>query len=200
MSRKAQWGSAGKPAHAGTGGGPPEKSGSGTTSDAYGSAVAVGENTLATSDVSMTMKVHGRVTKVDASVTSTASASSPDGESVYASAYSGVDVANADIYISKTTVRTSGDFSYQTSTTTVKALNLPVNLKNPVRVEKTTSIEVSDAPGPPEGNLATFNVDVDVYGENTLAYVSTDALALEDQLSTSTVNAYGATSGGDWWG
>lgn len=200
MSRKAQLGSVGKPAHAGTGGGPPEKSGSGTTAEAYSSAVAVGENTLATSDVSLTMKVHGRVTKVDASVTTTASASSPDGGAVYASAYSGVDVANADIYISKTTVWTSGDLSYEASTTTVKALNLPVNLKKPVKVEKTTSVEVSDPPGPPEGNLAMFSVDVDVHGENTLAYVAVDALSLEDQLSTSTVNAYGATSGGDWWG
>src|SRR5690606_9184797 len=108
---------------------------------------------------------------------STASASSPDDGSAYASAYSSVDVANADIYISKTTVRTSGDFSYQTSTTTVKALNLPVNLKNPVKVEKSTSIEVNDAPSPPEGNVSAFKVDVDVYGENTLAYVSVDALS-----------------------
>ncbi len=200
MSRKAQVGSAGKPTYAGTGGGPPEKSNSGTTAEAYGSAVAVGEHTLATSDVSLTMTVHGPVTKVDASVTSTASASPPDGGSVYASAYTGMNVTNADIYISKTTITTSDDLSYESSTTTVKALNLPVNLTNPVRVEKTTSIEVSDAPDTPEGNLATLDVDVDVYGENTLADVSADVLSLEDQLSTSTVNVYGTTSGGDWWG
>ncbi|SDB64855.1 hypothetical protein [Belnapia rosea] len=144
------------------------------------------------------MTVHGPVTKVDASVTSTASASSPDGGSVYASAYTGMNVANADIYISKTTITTSDDLSFESSTTTVKALNLPVNLTNPVRVEKTTSIQVSDAPGAPEGNLATLDFDVDVYGENTLADVSADVLSLEDQLSTSTLNVYGTTSGGDW--
>jgi hypothetical protein len=200
MARKAEVGGVGKPAHAGIGGGPPEASGSGTAAEAYGSALAAGEHTLATTDVSLTMAAHGPVTKVDASVTSTASASSPGGGPGYASAYGGVDVAGADIYISKTTVTTSGDLAYESSTTTVKALNLPVDLTKPVRVEKTTTVEADDAPATQEGNLAVLVVNVDVHGDNTLASVSGEVLSLEDQLSASTVTVYGATSGGDWWG
>ena len=62
----------------------------------YGTADAVGENTLATADISLKVSEKNQGTKIKGEVTTTAVATSSDGDGVYASAQTGVEFSGVD--------------------------------------------------------------------------------------------------------
>lgn len=163
---------------------------------AYGDAVALGEDTLTSVSASITVTGNGAVTRAKGEIESIAVAESPTDEE-FAFAVNDVIMSGGDVVIVKTKSRSfDGDGeSYFASTTKFIAINVPVDLKNPVLVEidNDMSLDDGDVYIDLEGNTSIAEFDVQAYGEDSLATVDVYSLAIEDEMSLATILAVAAT-------
>ncbi|MGG5812496.1 calcium-binding protein [Falsiroseomonas sp. CW058] len=167
---------------------------------ATATGTATGENTLAAGHVSATVIDRGAVTLAFGTATATATASDP--ASAFATAATGVEVAGADLALSRTTQASgSGTFAGQAwwteqSTTVFLAVDIdgwqpsagPIAIHH---LENEAPVRVA----PPGGNLASFTTDIAAFGENTLVDVQVEAIAVEDRLSSVSILAAAQANG-----
>ena len=158
----------------------------------YGTADAVGENTLATADISLKVSEKNQGTKIKGEVTTTAVATSSDGDGVYASAQTGVEFSGVDKSSALTrTKRSSGEedgvsWSAETTTTKFRAVDASGRQSDDQSVTvESTKIHVSnDPPADVEGNVAAANVESVVEAGNSLNEALIDVLVITDQYSS----------------
>ena len=159
----------------------------GMATELYGEAYAVGDETLTWVDVISSMVDHGEVAMATGEVTITAAAT---GEEAYTSAVSQIMVEGADIVIIKTKIASASSEagSYDALVTKFKAIDIEHKEDGTMRViyndKKTYDADaIIDA----SGNIAIATVDAEVSGENTFLSVDASVLAIDNELSQSTV-------------
>jgi hypothetical protein len=157
----------------------------------YCSSTAVGADTLATSDISVEMTSHGRVTITKGTATSTASASSPSGDTAYASATTEVVTASDILQTNTTTASgsgTTGDSSWWTQTSSTRFFSIDIDGvelgRGPISIERNSSALIVSQPEI-DANVATLDVDATVYAADSYVEVQAAVLTIEDQLSSS---------------
>jgi hypothetical protein len=162
---------------------------SGMATVVYGDAVALGEDTLTLVDVKVDTKQCGRVTISNGKATAVAAAESADDGTAYADATTDVATTGADLVIIRMTNQSSGDTdsSYDISATSFTAIDLPLNSRESMVVTPQNEYDSSDDPSDLQGNVAIVIFDAQVSGDDTLVIVDAYALAIEDELSLSTV-------------
>jgi hypothetical protein len=175
---------------------PKKKDVSDLTLTLEGASDAVGIDTLAQGDMFARLIDKGKVSIAFGSASFSAVAESTGDELAFASAFSDAHVSGADFVISWTRHESvnlesnDGRYAKDVSTTYVFALDFEAwdLRRGPITVDadrdKSFFGELCWLPDLIEGNLATFNVDVQAAGENTYADVVTSVLAVEDQLSS----------------
>ena len=158
----------------------------------YGDASAIGENTLTSVNVSVHTNEHLRVTISNGKVMAVAEATSPDGGATYAATTTDAAFSGADLVISRTTHQSGSDAdgSYDVSAMNFKAIDLPIDFNEPLVVE--IAHDKYDSGDHPidlqlQGNVAISTFDSVASGNDTLVAVDAYALAIEDELSLSTV-------------
>jgi hypothetical protein len=153
----------------------------------YGDAVALGEDTRTAVDAIVQTSEHSVLSISKGTVTAVASAESPDGGATYAGATTDVAFSDADRLIIRTTNASAGDAnsSYDMSETNFIAINLPHTTGEPIVIQITNYS--GDDPTELYGNLATVTFDAEASGGDTLVTVDAYVLAIEDELSLSTV-------------
>jgi hypothetical protein len=162
----------------------------GMTTILYGDAVAVGVDTLTSVNVSVETKEHRGSTISKGTVTVTAAAESYDGGAVYADATTEVAVSGTDLLITQTKNKSGGDpdSSYDISVTNFTAIDIGLKSGKPKVIQKTSDTYDSGYdPIDLQGNVAIVIFDGQVIGDDTLVIVDAYALAVEDELSLSTV-------------
>ncbi len=177
----------------------PDSGDGGLVLSAGATATAVGENTFASTAVDATVAMRGLITFAFGRATATATANSPTGETAFGVAETFVDVAGADLLLTATHYASgngggSRNWWSETSTTTFLAIDV-AGLSpqgGPVAGRFDTEATLTKPPLIPAANVALFDTDVLVLGQKTLADVQVEALALEDQLSTSTIQVLAA--------
>lgn len=155
----------------------------------YGDALAVGADTLTWVDAVLSMDDHGEVTIATGAVTATAAAEPSADETAFASAVTDVFVSGADIVIIKTHNKPDGGegSSYDVSITKFKAIDIE-HMDGATKViysDKTT--HSAQATIDIDGNVAIASFDAQASGDNTFVGVDALVLAIEDELSQSTV-------------
>ena len=163
-----------------------------TAATVGGSAVAYGDDTLATGNVSLTVVDRGSVTSVRGEAKASAAAT---GSGTYAAAETYADVEGADFVLTRT-VRSSGsgsDSSTATSTTKVTAFTfdkfdlpggtLELNFEH----ERQSGSGVKD--GQLDGNAAVVRAEATAVGDDSATLAQTDSFATEG-LSTVSGDAY----------
>ena len=155
------------------------------------SAVAVGENTLTSADISVKTSEHGAVTTTKGKIKIVAAAESPDGGPVYADATADIAFSNADRVKIKTKEKSGGDedSSYDVLVVKFKAVDNikksgDLKLKETTRKTADTDDDLFDL----DGNVAIVNFDAEATGEDSLVTVDAHALAVEDVLSESALS------------
>jgi hypothetical protein len=160
----------------------------GMTTVVYGDAVALGEDTSTSVDVSVQTKVKNNgATVTKGTVVVVAESESPDG---YANATTGIAVSGADSVTIKTKDKSGGDgdSSYDTSIMKCKVIDSPYESGGPEVIEKTQEkYDSSDVFLDLDGNIAIATFDAEVIGQDTLVSVDAYVLAIEDELSLSTI-------------
>ncbi|WP_230532354.1 calcium-binding protein [Microvirga roseola] len=179
-------------------------SSSGLAATLSGEASAVGDNTLADSNIYCRTFDRGAVQVAFGSAWLTAAAQSQPGEVAYASASSHVGIAGADLSLSSTTKWSgSGEYNGQSWATEVShtsflALNI-VGWNVPLGSKETyDTVELNGPQYAPtiQGNLSTFAIDARAYGDNSYVNVDQMSLATDDfSTSATTVTAAVDSSG-----
>lgn len=187
-----------------------------------GDATAVGQDTLATAEVTASVAGNEDVQSAHGSATFQASGSGSADAGVFATAVSyGEIYGDADYgftlnYASQSTSQNGEATEWNsTSITEVFALDIDgIPIQSPDGSEGGAQQPVSEDPPPPpefdpnwagcgcdpiddwsgeiDGNLAIFDVFVEAAGDDSLVEVEVSALTVEDQLSTVTVVVTGA--------
>jgi len=166
-----------------------------------GDALAAGEDTLTMGTLSAAVVDGGAVTSADLSVTMIAAAESSDGETAaltdtFAEISDGADfLFTYTLDASQTEETESGTMASSTSTTVVAAYDLQLDdggaaVGDSVADAPTDSSSLSgdgDESCGLDGNLAILDFDVVAIGEDTFVGVDAFVLAVEDQLSSSTI-------------
>jgi hypothetical protein len=153
---------------------------------AYAIATATGEDTLAATKAVVDVKNHGRVTLARGTVDATATA---EGDGAYATAQTGVTVDGADLTLDRTTTSSgSGGATTASSTTRFFAIDIEgVDFdRGPVTISATSDQVVVSQPAPIDGNVATFDVDVEAVGADTYAAAEA-AVTTTSDLSDSAI-------------
>jgi hypothetical protein len=146
------------------------------------------------------MDSHGRVTLTSETSTATASASSPTGETAYATADTGV-VSNSDILRTSTTTTTGSgetdDWSWWVESSTTKFFSVDIDGIDigvgRILIDVTKDQVVVSQPETVDGNIAALDVEATVFGSNTYAAVEAEVLAVENQLSSTNVTVLAAS-------
>lgn len=157
-----------------------------------GEANAVGESTSASGSVFTRTVDKGPVTISFGVAKFSAAAQSPQSEPTYAAADSYADASGADLFLTRTHVKTGGGenadqtFSTQTSRTTYLAIDfenhdLP---RGPLAISQTVEHRAQDKAIPSDGNVATVGVDAQATAAHTNLGIDVSALTIEDRLST----------------
>lgn len=161
-----------------------------------GEASAVGTDTVADGDMFARLVDHGAVTVGYGAAKFSAAAETTGGDTAFASAFSDAFVSGADFVLTWTWHRSlqlhsdGGQFAQDSSATFAIAIDFegwdlrrgPIVIDG--NTEKSFAGELEWLPDLlAPGNVATFDVDVQVKGENTYADVATSVLAVEDRLS-----------------
>jgi hypothetical protein len=157
----------------------------------YSNAVAVGGDTVATSEISIEMTSHGRVTITTGTVSATASSSASAEDTAYASVETKIVSASDILRTTTTTTSGSGETDgsswwFDASSTHFFVIDIDgVDLGNgSLTIDRTSSELVVTQPEPIEGNVAALNIKAMVLVNDTYAEVQAEVLAVEDQLST----------------
>jgi Ca2+-binding RTX toxin-like protein len=162
-------------------------------------ATAVGTASLAVGTTHATVITRGMVTMAYGTAEASATAASPAGETAFGTAQTGVAVSGADLVLSSTVVATGSGtaagtaWSTETSTTSFLALDVLGYefTAGGYTVAKSTTVAVTQPPPLPTNNTAVFGAAVEVQGDSTLVDVQIEALTVEDQFSTVSIQATG---------
>ena len=161
-----------------------------------GEAVAVGADTVADGEMFARLIDKGAVSVAYGSATFSAVAESTGSEFAFASAFSDAHVSGADFVISWTQHQTlnlqsdDGQFAKDVSTTYVFAVDFEAwDLRGgPITIdankESLFQADLAWLADLIDGNVATFEFDVQAVGPDTYADVAASVLALEDELSS----------------
>ena len=167
-----------------------------------GDAVASGEGTLTSADLSASMVDEGTVTTLDAAVTAVAVGQSSGDSTAFADANTYATVSGSEYAVSLTqstggtSLNDEGSIAYDISTTTIRAYDVPeytATYDSTVEALPSSPTEYNEAaPLPAEetgfdGNIALIDFNVVVLGDDTLLLVDAFAISLEDELSISTI-------------
>lgn len=167
-----------------------------------GSTTAVGENTFTDATVTVSMVDRGRLSVAFGKATFTAAADAPGTDVAFAAADHNLQIDNADFTRIETRI-SSGQgvaqgrsWAQETVQTSFLAVNIEgLEFSNSSITETHTSI--TKPTFDLSGNVAAFSVDVTSEGNNTVADVAVENIAVENQLSLTDVTATAAaTSGG----
>lgn len=165
-----------------------------TTTVVGGEATAIGEDTLATGDVTLAIRDTGPMTFTHASSTFTSTASSTEGSTAYTTADSYAYTTNADICFTFSRDSTTSGDGYSDSTSTTKLFAIDIECIDLSRLNLNFDLSFLGAPREQtvDGNVATFNGDATVEGENTYLSTTVDVFTLENQMSLVVAETYGA--------
>jgi len=166
------------------------------TTTMMGDAFAVGDNTLVTGTSTAKTTDVGPITKTSGKTTFTATAQSSDGDTAYATAYTYADAKGEDLSISRTHTSTgknySGDQTTMTATSStfvfaldIEEVDLPIGT---ITVDRTVDQEGECDAAAIDGNVATFDANIQANGEDTYAGLEAFVLAT-DEFSTVTASA-----------
>lgn len=150
----------------------------GTTATLGAEAIAVGDDTVANGNVSLSIVDRGAVTMVRGQATATAQAS---GGTTYASADTYASVAGADFVLIRTVNSGSGTSS-ASSTTKVTAFNfekfdLP---GGPIELNLGHNMPAPPTYGSISGNVATIHSNATATGGGSVTITQTDSLTTDD--------------------
>jgi hypothetical protein len=157
----------------------------------YGDSLALGEDTLTVVNADVEMKDAYSKTVAKGKVIVLAAAESPDGGDAFADTTADISVSGADkVKIKEHTLSIGDDDSaYEITILKFKATDSHNETGGSKIIEKTTEKNID---GPVDlhhldGNLAVVFFDNQVNGYDTFADADAFALAIEDELSVSTV-------------
>lgn len=169
--------------------------GDGMAALAIGDAVAIGEDSYTSVTIKLKTLDNGKVAIAIGTAEGTAAAESPPGDGAYTGVETDFAVDGADLVIELTRT-SSGDCetgSYESSTTMFRA----IDISRVVDAIRTVSVELSQDGGCDDldldGNVAIAAFEVEVRGDDNFAGVDAFVLAVEDELSLSTVLATAAS-------
>jgi hypothetical protein len=173
-------------------GAPPSSNDSGMVTVLIGDAAALGQDTLASVELSLGLKDHGNLSKATGVVVAVAiSDGSADG-APFVLADTDLIVDGADkVQIKTATV--SGEqagVSYEISVLTFKAMdhaNKDDDVKVKIHDNGHHGLDILDFTIELNGNVATATFDAQASAENTLIAVDTSVLTVQDELSSSTI-------------
>ncbi|HEV2504856.1 MAG TPA: calcium-binding protein [Mesorhizobium sp.] len=160
------------------------------------SADAFGQATFSNTQVHLTTIDRGLASFAIAAVGVQAAAQAAGDQTPFAMASAVVTMSNADISVTNSRTVTGTDAHAMSQQTVVSAIGAsfafetglaPAHQVNDVAVESCRS-----GVGALQGNLATFEANVAAHGENSFVDLQADAVALEDQYSSSVVSATSA--------
>ncbi|PLP57254.1 hypothetical protein CYK37_21450 [Mesorhizobium loti] len=160
------------------------------------SADAFGQSTFSNTQVHLTTIDRGLASFAIAAVGAEAAAHATGDQSPFAMASAAVTMTNADISVTNSRTVTGSDMHGMGQQTVVSAIGAsfafetglaPAHQVNDVAVEACRS-----GVGSLQGNLATFEANVTAQGENSFVDLQADAIALDDQYSSSVVSATSA--------
>ena len=185
----------------------PEARDGGMVVTALGNADAIGRNTFSDAAVEVQLYQRGLVSLTLGTLAFTAHALSGPGAPAYATAETQVEAAGADVFIARTVHASgageTGTGSWSAATTTTSFFAMDVQgfglAGGPLISATTREVALDRADAAISGNLASFSVATQAFGDNTLNDVAVSALTLEDQLSTVSVQVTmaGTPAGGD---
>lgn len=169
---------------------------------AWASADAVGTSTVARVDVSVRLYDRGAFSFAYGSVFADAAATAPGGSLAFATAIAGVDVAGADLLLSRSQTTTGGGEAdglawwHETMEASFLAIDIAALSIGTLSLSKTVTGTYASAPLLADANVASFTADVRVHGPAGYTEVNGTALALSGALSSAVVTAT-ALSGSD---
>ena len=183
------------PTSPGSGTSPAPSNGSTTTVQA--TADAVGTDTYAKIDTSISANDKPAVTITQGEISATAAAQSTQAAPAYASTSADVSLPNADLifYARNESAATGGsdNATWATSSTSVSFLAIDFKFLDFGAPKVWTKSSTETAPDLLiSGNLAAFNTNVSASGNNTLTSVEQSSLVVEDRFSTVSVSATAA--------
>ncbi|MBR2690873.1 MAG: hypothetical protein IKE42_23715 [Aquamicrobium sp.] len=163
---------------------------------AQASADAFGQSTFSSTQVHLTTIDRGLASFAIAVLGAEAASRAYGDQSPFAMTSAVVAMTDADISVSNSRTVTSTDMHGMSQQTVVSAIGAsfafetdlaPAHQINDVTVEACRS-----GVGSLQGNLATFEAHVTAHGENSFVDLQADAIALDDQYSSSVVSAISA--------
>jgi hypothetical protein len=159
-----------------------------------GEAVAVGQDTVAAGNVDLSLVDMKNRTVAKGRVTMAAAASSAEGSSPpYVAAETFAYAEGADVVLIKMNTVTNSDQSMSISITKINAIDLKnVDLRAPVVVTHTMAKTRKGTAVVPSGNVATLDFSASAIAKDTLVDVQADILAVQNELSTATINVIAA--------
>lgn len=156
--------------------------------DAGVSATAIGDDTATHAELQATVTSREGVTMASVEIEAAATAC---GGVAFADVEAYCDVAGADFVIAKRVEQSGANF--ETEKYKVLAFDFDfIDAANPVRIDIDRSRETDLIRETPEGNTATVDAEVKVLAEDSLIDVQFATLAIEDQLSESSVITFSA--------
>lgn len=150
-----------------------------------GDAAAAGQETFTSVDATVDAANRGNKSSVKGQITAVAVVEPIEGEQTFTDAFTDVSVTAADEIKIKTEIVSASNG--ETSETKFKATDQNGEDGDPNVTYKVKEKSVDEIPIDPDGNVATATFDAQATGENTLVQVDAAALAVEDELSLSTV-------------
>ena len=167
---------------------------SGSTTNVQATADAIGTDTFAQINTSLSANDTRGVTITQGAISATAAAQSTAESPAYASTYVGASMPEADLVFYQqsegSASGSSGDSTWATSSSSLNFLAIDFKFLD-LSAPKVWASNSTNAT--PElslsGNLAAFNTNVSASGANTLASVEQSSLVVEDQFSTVSVSA-----------
>ncbi len=150
-----------------------------------GDAAAAGQETFTSVDATVTAADLGNKSIVKGEITAVAIVEPTESETVFADAFTDVSVSDADKIKIKTKIVSASNG--ETSKTKFKAIDQDGYDGDPKVVYKIKEKTVDEIATDLDGNVAIVKFDAQATGENSLVQVDATALAIEDELSLSTV-------------
>ena len=150
-----------------------------------GDAAAAGQETFTSVDATVDAGNLSNKSFVKGQITAVAVVEPIEGEQTFTDAFTDVSVTAADTIKIKTKIVSASNG--ETSETSFKATDHYGEDGDPKVTYKVKEKSVDEIPIDPDGNVAIATFDAQATGENTLVQVDAAALAVEDELSLSTV-------------
>jgi Ca2+-binding RTX toxin-like protein len=169
------------------------------TLSAAATGTAAGTSTLARTSVDAVVVVRGLVTFAFGEASAEATARSKPGVTAFATAETAVQADGADFFITATSRATGNGATWWSEASRTSFLAIDIQglapSGGPVTEALSSDGTITKQPAIPKGNIATFDTNVLVLAPDSLADVQVEALAIEDRLSTSTIQVVAVGEG-----